>query len=180
DTLEEPTVLPTRIPQLLVNGSSGIAVGMATNMMPHNLTEVIDGCIAYIENKDITIEELMAFVKAPDFPSGGIIYGIDGIKSGYQSGRGRVVLRGKVEIETLKNGKEQIIITEVPYQVSRDALAEKIGQLVNNKVIDGVTHVANESNKDGTRVVVELRRDVVAQVIVNQLYKYSELQTSYG
>ncbi len=180
DSLQEPTVLPTRVPQLLVNGSSGIAVGMATNMLPHNMSEVIDGCIAYIDNKDITIDELMKFVKAPDFPTGGIIYGIDGIKAGMHTGRGRVVLRGKVNIETTKNGKEQIVITEVPYQVSRDALTEKIGSLVNNKVIDGITNVANESNKDGTRIVVELRRDAVAQVIVNQLYKFSELQTSYG
>jgi DNA gyrase subunit A len=180
DSLQEPTVLPTRIPQLLVNGSSGIAVGMATNMMPHNLSEVIDGCVAYIENHEITIDELMKYVKAPDFPTGGIIYGIDGIKTGMHTGRGRVVLRGKVNIEITKSGKEQIVITEVPYQVSRDALTEKIGALVNNKIIDGITNVANESNKDGTRVVVELRRDAVAQVIINQLYKYSELQTSYG
>ncbi len=180
DSLQEPTVMPTRIPQLLLNGSSGIAVGMATNMMPHNLTEVIDGCIAYIDNKEITIDELMKFVKAPDFPTGGIIFGIEGIKAGMHTGRGRVVLRGKVNVETTKSGKEQIIITEVPYQVSRDALAEKIGNLVNNKIIEGITHVANESNKDGTRIVVELRRDAVAQVIINQLYKYSELQTSYG
>ncbi|MNS07879.1 DNA gyrase subunit A [compost metagenome] len=180
DSLQEPTVLPTRVPQLLVNGSSGIAVGMATNIMPHNLTEVINGCIAYIENKEITIDELMHYVKAPDFPTGGIIFGIEGIKQGFMTGRGRVVLRGKVSVETMKNGKEQVVITEVPYQVSRDALAEKIGYLVNNKIIDGITHVANESNKDGTRVVVELRRDAVAQVIINQLYKYSELQTSYG
>ncbi len=180
DSLEEPTVLPARIPQLLVNDSSGIAVGMATNMMPHNLTEVVDGCIAYIDNRDITIEELMKFVKAPDFPTGAIIYGIEGIKQGFLTGRGRVVLRGRVTVEAMKNGKEMIIITEVPYQVSRDALTEKIGSLVNNKIIDGITHVGNESNKDGTRIVVELRRDVVAQVIINQLYKYSELQTSYG
>ena len=180
DTLEEPTVLPTRLPQLLLNGSSGIAVGMATNMMPHNLTEVIDGCLAYIENNEITIEELMKFVKAPDFPTGGIIYGMEGIKAGMHTGRGRVVLRGRVNVETMKNGKEMIVITEVPYQVSRDALAEKIGALVNNKIIDGITHVGNESNKEGTRVVVELRRDAVAQVVINQLYKYSELQTSYG
>lgn len=180
DSLEEPTVMPTRVPQLLLNGSSGIAVGMATNMMPHNLTEVIDGCIAYIDNKEITIDELMKYVKAPDFPTGGIIYGIDGIKAGMHTGRGRVVLRGRVNVEATKNGKEQIVITEVPYQVSRDALAEKIGSLVNNKIIEGITHVANESNKEGTRIVVELRRDAVAQVIINQLYKYSELQTSYG
>lgn len=180
DSLEEPTVLPTRIPQLLVNGSSGIAVGMATNMMPHNLTEIVDGCLAFIDNKEITVEELMKYVKAPDFPTGGIIYGIEGIKQGFLTGRGRVVLRGRVTVESTKSGKEQIIITEVPYQVSRDALTEKIGVLVNNKVIEGITHVANESNKEGTRIVVELRRDVVAQVIINQLYKYSELQTSYG
>ncbi len=180
DSLQEPTVLPTRVPQLLVNGSSGIAVGMATNMLPHNLSEVIDGCVAYIDNNEITIDELMKFIKAPDFPTGGTIYGIEGIKAGMHTGRGRVVLRGKVNVETTKSGREQIIITEVPYQVSRDALTEKIGALVNNKVIDGITNVANESNKDGTRVVVELRRDAVAQVVINQLYKYSELQTSYG
>ena len=172
--------MPTRVPQLLLNGSSGIAVGMATNMMPHNLTEVINGCIAYIDNKDITIEEMMTHIKAPDFPTGGIIYGMDGIKAGMHTGRGRVVLRGKVTVETTKNNREQIIITEVPYQVSRDALAEKIGNLVNNKIIEGITHVANESNKDGTRLVIELRRDAVAQVVINNLYKFSELQTSYG
>lgn len=180
DSLEEPTVLPTRIPQLLLNGSSGIAVGMATNMLPHNLNEVIDGCIAYIDNREITIDELMKFVKAPDFPTGGIIYGIEGVKQGFYTGRGRVVVRGRVTVETMKNGKEMIVINEVPYQVNRDALTEKIGQLVNNKIIEGITHVANESNKEGTRIVVELRKDVVAQVIINQLYKYSELQTSYG
>jgi len=180
DSLQEPTVLPSRVPQLLINGSSGIAVGMATNMMPHNLTEAIDGCIAYIDNKEITIDELMKFVKAPDFPTGGIIYGIEGVKQAMHTGRGRVVIRGKVNVEATKNGKEQIVITEVPYQVSRDALAEKIGYLVNNKIIEGITHIANESNKEGTRIVVELRRDAVAQVIINQLYKYSELQTSYG
>lgn len=180
DSLEEPTVLPTRIPQLLVNGSSGIAVGMATNMMPHNLSEVVDGCIAYIGNRDITIDELMSYVKAPDFPTHGIIYGMEGVKQAMHTGRGRVVLRGRVDVETMASGKDRIIITEVPYQVSRDALAEKIGQLVNNKVIDGITHVANESNKEGTRIVIELRRDAMAQVIINQLYKYSELQTSYG
>jgi DNA gyrase subunit A len=180
DSLQEPTVMPTRIPQLLINGSSGIAVGMATNMMPHNLTEVIDGCIAYIDNREITIDELMKYVKAPDFPTGGIIFGIEGIKAGMHTGRGRVVLRGRVNVENTKSGKEQIVISEVPYQVSRDALAEKIGHLVNNKIIEGITHVANESNKEGTRIVVELRRDAVAQVVINQLYKYSELQTSYG
>lgn len=181
DSEKEPTVLPTRIPQLLVNGSSGIAVGMATNMMPHNLSEVLDGCIAYIDNKEITIEELMKHIKAPDFPTAGTIYGIEGIKAAYHFGRGRVVLRGKMQVETKTSGREQIIITEVPYQVNRDALTDKIGQLVNDKVIDGIVHVNNESNqKEGTRIVVDLRRDAVANVIINQLYKYTELQTSFG
>ncbi len=180
DTLQEPTVLPTRVPQLLVNGSSGIAVGMATNMLPHNLNEVIDGCVAYIDNKEITIDELMRFIKAPDFPTGGIIYGIDGVKTAFHTGRGRVVVRGKVMVEMTRSGREQIVITDVPYQVSRDALTEKIGNLVNNKVIEGISNVANESNKDGTRIVVELKKDAVAQVVINLLYKYSELQTSFG
>ncbi|NCI46293.1 DNA gyrase subunit A [Sediminibacterium soli] len=181
DSREEPTVLPTRIPQLLVNGSSGIAVGMATNMMPHNMTEVVDGCIAYIDNKEITIDQLMAYVKAPDFPTGGIIYGMEGVRDAMATGRGRVVVRGRCHVETRANGREQIIITEVPYQVSRDALTDRIGQLVVDKVIDGVSDVRNESNKEGTRIVIELKqRDAVAQLIINQLYKYSELQTSFG
>ena len=181
DTTKEPTVLPTRIPQLLLNGSSGIAVGMATNMLPHNLTEVIDGCIAYIDNKEITIDELIKFVKAPDFPTGGIIHGYEGVKAGFHTGRGRVVLRGKVVIETTKNGKEKIVITEVPYQVNRDTLTEKIGHLINDKIIDGVSDVNNESNnKEGTRIVVELKKDAIAQVVINHLYKHSELQTSFG
>ena len=133
DSLEEPTVLPTRIPNLLINGSSGIAVGMATNIMPHNLSEVIDGCVAYIENRDITIEEMMHHIKAPDFPTGGIIYGMEGVKAGMHFGRGRVVLRGKLHVDTKASGREQIIITEVPYQVNRDALCDRIGQLVNEK-----------------------------------------------
>ncbi|MBU6158001.1 MAG: DNA gyrase subunit A, partial [Bacteroidetes bacterium] len=181
DSEKEPTVLPARIPNLLVNGSSGIAVGMATNMMPHNLSEVIDGCIAYIDNREITIDELMQHVKAPDFPTAGTIYGMEGIKAGFHTGRGRVVLRGKVNIETKSSGREQIIITEVPYQVNRDMLTDKIGQLVNEKVIEGISNVNNESNqKEGTRIVIDLKKDGVANVIVNQLYKYTELQTSYG
>ena len=181
DTETEPTVLPTRIPQLLVNGSSGIAVGMATNMLPHNLSEVIDGCIAYIDNRNITIEELIQFVKAPDFPTKGIIYGMEGVKAGMHFGRGRVVLRGRLSIETKANGKEQIIISEVPYQVSRDALTERIGFLVNEKIIVGISHVNNESNeKEGTRIVIDLKRDIAANLIVNQLFKHTELQTSYG
>ena len=181
DSTKEPTVLPTRIPQLLLNGSSGIAVGMATNMLPHNLTEVIDGCVAYIDNKEITVDELIKIVKAPDFPTGGIIHGYEGVRAGFHTGRGRVVLRGKVVVETAKNGKEKIVITEVPYQVNRDALTEKIGHLINDKVIDGVSDVNNESNnKEGTRIVVELKKDAIAQVVINHLYKHSELQTSFG
>jgi len=181
DTEREPTVLPTRIPQLLINGSSGIAVGMATNMLPHNLSESIDGCIAYINNRNITIEELMHYVKAPDFPTGGIIYGMEGVKAAMHLGRGRVVVRGKMHVDTKASGREQIIVTETPYQVSRDALTERIGELVNEKIIEGIAHVNNESNeKEGTRIVVDLKRDAVANVVINQLYKHTELQTSYG
>ncbi len=181
DSLKEPMVLPTRVPQLLVNGSSGIAVGMATNMMPHNLSEVIDGCIAYIDNKEITCEELIKYVKGPDFPTGGVIYGFEGVKEGLLTGRGRVVLRGKVDIEMAKNGREKIIITQVPYQVNRDMLTAKIGDLINEKHIEGVSDVNNESNnKEGTRIVIDLKKDAVAQVVINHLYKQTELQTSYG
>ena len=181
DSLKEPTVLPTRIPQLLVNGSSGIAVGMATNMMPHNLSEVIDGCIAYIDNKEITCEELIHYVKGPDFPTGGVIYGFEGVREGLLTGRGRVVLRGKVDIELTKTGREKIIITQVPYQVNRDTLTAKIGDLINDKQIEGVSDVNNESNnKEGTRIVIDLKKDAVAQVVINHLYKQTELQTSYG
>ena len=181
DSLQEPTVLPTRIPQLLMNGSSGIAVGMATNMMPHNLSEVIDGCIAYIDKRDISIEELMHYIKAPDFPTGGTIYGMEGVKAAMHFGRGRVVLRGKLQVDTKASGREQIVVTEVPYQVNRDALCDRIGQLVNEKVIEGIAHINNESNKrEGTRIVIDLKRDAVANVVINQLYKHSELQTSYG
>lgn len=181
DSEKEPTVLPTRIPQLLVNGSSGIAVGMATNMMPHNLGEVIDGCVAFIDNREITIDELMQHIKAPDFPTGGIIYGMEGVKAAMHFGRGRVVVRGRVNVETKASGRETIIITEVPYQVNRDALTNRIGELVNEKLIDGIAHVNNESNqKEGTRIVIDLRRDAIANVIINQLYKLTDLQTSYG
>lgn len=181
DSLKEPTVLPTRIPQLLVNGSSGIAVGMATNMMPHNLSEAIDGCIAFIDNREITIDELMQHVKAPDFPTGGIIFGMEGVKAAMHLGRGRVVLRGRVNVETKPSGREQIIITEVPFQVNRDALTNRIGELVNEKIIDGIAHVNNESNnKEGTRLVIDLKKDAIANVIINQLYKLTDLQTSYG
>lgn len=181
DSLEEPTVLPTRIPQLLVNGSSGIAVGMATNMMPHNLGEVIDGCIAYIDNREISAEDLIKYVKAPDFPTGGTIFGMEGVKQALMTGRGRVVIRGKWHLETKQSGREQIVITEVPYLVGLDALTDKIGQLVNDRSIEGIAHVNNESNKrEGIRIVVDLKRDAVANVVVNQLFKYTELQTSFG
>jgi DNA gyrase subunit A len=181
DSEKEPVVLPSRIPQLLINGSSGIAVGMATNIMPHNLSEVIDGCIAYVDNREITVDELMQHVKAPDFPTGGIIYGMESVKAAMHFGRGRVVVRGKLHVDAKPSGREQIIITEVPYQVNRDALTNRIGELVNEKVIEGIAHVNNESNsKEGTRVVIDLKRDGVANVIINQLYKHTELQTSYG
>ena len=181
DSLQEPVVLPTRLPQLLINGASGIAVGMATNMMPHNLSEVIDGCIAYIDKRDISSEELMHYIKAPDFPTGGTIYGMEGVKAGMLFGRGRVVLRGKLHVDTKQSGREQVIITETPYQVNRDALCDRIGQLVNEKIIEGIAHVNNESNqKEGTRIVIDLKRDAIANLIINQLYKHTELQTSYG
>lgn len=181
DSREEPTVLPTRIPQLLVNGSSGIAVGMATNMMPHNLREAVDACIAFIQNKEITIDELMQHIKAPDFPTGGIIFGMEGVKEAFRTGRGRVVVRGRCHVDTKQSGREQIVITEVPYQVNRDVLTNRIGQLVNEKIVEGIAHVNNESNmREGTRIVLDLKRDAVAQVIINQLYKFTELQTSYG
>lgn len=181
DSLKEPVVLPTRIPNLLINGSSGIAVGMATNILPNNLNEVIDGCIAYIDNREITPNELMEYIKGPDFPTGGIIYGIEGVRAAMHTGRGRVVVRGRVQIDVKPSGREMIIITEVPYQVNRDALCDKIGQLVNDKVIDGIAHINNESNnKEGTRIVIDLKKGANAGIVENQLYKYTELQTSYG
>lgn len=180
DTLQEPTVLPTRIPQLIINGSSGIAVGMATNMMPHNLTETIDAICAYIDNRTITIEEIMKFIKAPDFPTGGIIYGMEGVKQGFETGRGRVVVRGRLNIETMKNGRESIIIYELPYQVNKAILHQKIAQLVNDKAIEGISDVRDESDRDGMRLVIDLKKDAIANVIVNQLYKYTDMQTSYG
>ena len=179
DTLDEPKVMPTRIPNLLVNGSSGIAVGMATNILPHNLSEVVDGCIAYIENNDITIDELMKYVKAPDFPTGGIIYGLDGVKEGFMTGRGRVVVRGKVEIET-EGQKDSIIITEIPYQVNKAKLHVQISELVNDAKIEGVADVRDESDRNGMRLVVELKRDAITNVVINRLYQLSQLQTSFG
>ncbi len=180
DTLLEPTVMPTRIPQLIVNGASGIAVGMATNMVPHNLSETIDAICAYIDDNDISIEGIMKHIKAPDFPTGGIVYGMEGVKQGFETGRGRVVVRGRVNIETNKNGKESIIIYELPYQVNKAVLHQKIAQLVNDKAIEGVSDVRDESDRDGMRLVVDLKKDAIANVIVNQLYKFTELQTSFG
>ena len=180
DTLEEPVVLPTRIPNLLANGASGIAVGMATNIMPHNLSELVDGLIAMIDDREITIEELIKHVKAPDFPTGGIIYGFEGVKAGFETGRGRVVVRGKIMSETSKQGKEKLVIYELPYQVNKAVLHQKIAQLVNDKVIEGISDVRDESDREGMRLVIDLKREAIPNVIINQLYKYSELQTSYG
>lgn len=180
DTLKEPTVLPTRIPNLLVNGASGIAVGMATNMPPHNLTETIDAIIAYIDNNDIEIEELMQYVKAPDFPTGGIIYGYQGIKDAFETGRGRIVIRSKVEIETDSNGREKIIVTEIPYQVNKAELIKKTAELVNDKKIEGISNINDESDRTGMRIVYDIRKDAIANVVLNKLYKYTQLQTSFN
>lgn len=180
DSLSEPTVLPAKIPNLIVNGASGIAVGMATNMAPHNLTETIDGIIAYIDNRDIEISELMRFVKAPDFPTGGIIYGYQGVKEAYETGRGRVVIRAKAIFETSKTGKEQIIVNEIPYQVNKAMLIERAAELVNEKVIEGISDIRDESDRDGMRMVFDLKRDAVPNVVLNQLYKYTALQSSFN
>ncbi|MAY83414.1 MAG: DNA gyrase subunit A [Flavobacteriales bacterium] len=180
DSLEEPTVLPTRIPQLLVNGASGIAVGMATNMAPHNLSEVVDGTIAYIDNKDIEVEGLMEHVKAPDFPTGGIIYGYEGVKEAFTTGKGRVVMRAKAEIETTASGKERIIVTEIPYLVNKADLIKKTADLVNDKKIEGISDINDESDRNGMRIVYDLKRDAITNVVMNNLFKYTALQTSFS
>jgi DNA gyrase subunit A len=180
DSLTEPSVLPSKIPNLLVNGAAGIAVGMATNMAPHNLTEVINGTIAYIDNPEIDIDGLMEYVKAPDFPTGGIIYGYEGVKTAFHTGRGRVVVRGRAEFNELPSGKEQIIITEVPYQVSPSQIIVKAVDLVNEKMIDGISEVRDESGRQGLRIVFDLKRDAIPGVVLNQLYKYTPLQTSFS
>lgn len=180
DSLQEPTVLPAKVPNLLINGTSGIAVGMATNMAPHNLREVIDGVVAYIDNKEITIDELMKFVKAPDFPTGGIIYGYDGVKEGYESGRGRVIMRGKAEIETVGNDRERIVVTEIPYQVNKANMIERTAELVNEKKIEGISDIRDESDREGMRIVYEIKRDANAGVVLNNLFKYTALQTSFS
>ncbi len=180
DSLKEPTVLPSKFPNLLVNGASGIAVGMATNMAPHNLSEAIDATIAYIDNREIEIAELMSHIKGPDFPTGAIIHGTDGIRSAFETGRGRILMRGKTEIETMGNGKEMIIVTEVPYQVMPNQIITRAVELVQEKIIDGIVGVRDESGRQGMRLVFELRKDVIANVILNQLFKYTSLQSSFS
>ena len=180
ETLQEPTVMPTKIPNLLVNGTSGIAVGMATNMPPHNLGEVVDGLCATIDNPEITTDELIHYIKGPDFPTGGIIYGHQGIKDAYETGRGRIVVRGKVEIESTEHGKSRIIITEIPYNVNKAEMIKHTAELVNNHRIDGITNLNDESDRSGMRIVYDLRKDVVPTVVLNKLYKYTELQSSFS
>ena len=179
DTLQEPTVMPTRIPNLLVNGASGIAVGMATNMPTHNLAEVIDGCVAYIDNNDIDVDGLMQYIKAPDFPTGGYIYGVSGVRDAYQTGRGRVVMRAKTEIETHTN-HDKIIVNEIPYNVNKKELIEHIASLVNEKKIEGISYVNDESDREGMRIVIDVKRDANASVVLNKLFKMTALQTSFG
>lgn len=179
DSLTEPSVLPTKIPNLLVNGAAGIAVGMATNMAPHNLGEVIDGIVAYVDNPELEIEELLKYVKAPDFPTGGIIYGYEGVRDAFLTGRGRIVIRGKAEIEEVQ-GREQIIVTEIPYQVNKAEMIKKIAELVNDKKIEGISDLRDESDRNGMRVVFEIKRDAIANVVLNKLYKYTALQTSFS
>lgn len=180
DSLKEPVVLPGKLPNLLLNGSSGIAVGMATNMAPHNLTEVVDGTIAYIDNHDITIEELIKHITAPDFPTGGTIYGYTGVRSAFETGRGRVVLRAKAEVETTRSGREQIIVSEIPYMVNKAGMIEKTAALINEKRIEGISDIRDESDRNGMRIVYELKKDTIGNVVLNNLYKYTQLQSSFG
>ncbi|MFW6103952.1 MAG: DNA gyrase subunit A [Bacteroidota bacterium] len=180
DTLKEPTVLPTRIPNLIINGASGIAVGMATNMPPHNLSNSIDAIIQYIDNREVAVDELAETIQAPDFPTGGIIYGMQGVKDAYRTGRGKVLLRGKATIETDNSGKEKIVVTEVPYLVNKAEMIRKTADLINDKKIEGVANVNDESDREGTRIVYELKRDAVANIVLNKLYKQTQLQTSFG
>jgi DNA gyrase subunit A len=180
DSLSEPSVLPTRIPNLLVNGSSGIAVGMATNMAPHNLTEVIDGTIAYINNKEIDIDGLMEFIKAPDFPTGGTIYGYEGVKNAFHEGRGRIVMRAKATIEEIRENREAIIVTEIPYQVNKADMIQKTAALVNEGKLVGISEIRDESDRNGMRIVYEIKRDAIPNVVLNKLFKYTSLQTSFS
>lgn len=180
DSLEEPTVLPSKFPNLLVNGASGIAVGMATNMPPHNLGEIVDATAALIDNKDIEVSELMKHVKAPDFPTGGFIYGYEGVREAFETGRGRVMMRGRAEIETFGNERERIIVTEIPYQVNKAMMIERTAELVNEKKIEGISEIRDESDRDGMRIVYEIKRDANAAIVLNNLYKYTALQTSFS
>jgi DNA gyrase subunit A len=180
DSLEEPTVMPTRIPNLLINGASGIAVGMATNMPPHNLTEIVDAITAYIDNNEITTEELMKYVKGPDFPTGGIIFGTSGIKEAFETGRGRVLVRSRTEIETTESGRDKIIVSEIPYQVNKLELIQKIADLINDKKIEGISYINDESDRDGMRIVIICKKEATANVVLNKLYKYTLLQTTYN
>ncbi|MFO0332492.1 MAG: DNA topoisomerase (ATP-hydrolyzing), partial [Bacteroidota bacterium] len=180
DQNSEPTVLPAKVPNLLINGSSGIAVGMATNMPPHNLSEVVDGTIAYIDNRDITIQELMKYIQGPDFPTGGIIYGYQGIQEAFLTGRGRVVVRAKAEIVTNANGKDQIVATEIPYQVNKAQMIERTAAMINEKKIEGISDMRDESDREGFRVVYDLRKDAIPNIVLNNLFKYTQLQSSFG
>ncbi len=180
DSLSEPTVLPGKVPNLLINGSSGIAVGMATNMAPHNLTEVIEGICAYIDNREITIPELMKFITAPDFPTGGLIYGYQGVQEAFLTGRGRIVVRAKAEIVTTSNGRDQIVVTEVPYMVNKAQMIEKTAALVNEKKLEGISDIRDESDREGYRVVYDLKKDAIPNIVLNNLYKYTQLQSSFG
>jgi len=180
DSLKEPGVLPGKLPNLLVNGTSGIAVGMATNMPPHNLNEIINGIVAYIDNRDITVEELMHYIPAPDFPTGGIIYGYQGVKLAFETGRGRVVMRARATIEETNSGRSQIIVTEIPYMVNKANMIEKTAALVNDKKIEGISDIRDESDRQGLRIVYDLRKDAVPKVVLNNLFKYTQLQSSFG
>lgn len=180
DSLNEPTVLPSKVPNLLLNGASGIAVGMATNMAPHNLSECVDGIVAYIDNKDITIDELMKHIKAPDFPTGGTIYGYEGVKSAFETGRGRIIIRSKSDIEVKSSGKEQIIISEIPYMVNKSSMLEKTAALINEKKIEGISDLRDESDRNGMRIVYEIKREAIPNVVLNNLFKHTQLQTSFS
>ena len=180
DSLEEPSVLPTRIPNLLINGSSGIAVGMATNIPPHNLTEVIDAIIAYIDNNEIEVDELMEYIKGPDFPTGGIIYGVQGIKEAYLTGKGRLVVRARTEIETTPSGRERIVVSEIPYMVNKADMIKKTADLINEKKIEGISYINDESDREGMRIVIILKRDATSNVVLNKLFKYTQLQNSFS
>ncbi|MBT5506444.1 MAG: DNA gyrase subunit A [Flammeovirgaceae bacterium] len=180
DSTTEPSVLPARLPNLLLNGASGIAVGMATNMAPHNLTEVANGIVAYIDNNQITIPELMEFITAPDFPTGAIIYGYQGVRSAFETGRGRIMMRAKADIEVMKSGKEQIVVTEIPFQVNKASMIEKTAQLINEKKIEGISDLRDESDRDGMRIVYELKRDAIPNIVLNTLFKHTQLQSAFS